>query len=72
MSFNKRFLNEKSIRSFAKANDFKSFERYMINADAYIIDTSDGLFASILHTNFCNGNEKTRKEIHQQLINDEI
>ncbi len=72
MSFNKRYLSEDSIRSNAKSNSFHWFERYMVNADAYIIDTSKGDFAEKIHEKFGKSNEEGRQEIHRQLVNDEI
>lgn len=74
MGFNKRFLSEETIRSNAKSNSdsFHWFERYMIHADAYIIDTTKGDFASKIHSQFWEGNEEERRKIHQQLVNDEI
>jgi len=74
MSFNKRYLSEDSIRSHAKANpdSFHWFERYMVYADAYIIDTTKGDFAEKIYEKFGEGNEAVRREIHRQLVNDEI
>jgi hypothetical protein len=74
MSFNKRYLSEDSIRSHAKSNpdSFHWFERYMVNADAYIIDTTKGDFAETIYEKFGEGNEEVRREIHRQLVNDEI
>lgn len=74
MSFNKRFLSEESIRSYAKSNvdSFHWFERYMVCADAYIIDMTKGDFAEKIHEKFGEGNEEIRREIHRQLVNDEI
>lgn len=74
MSFNKRFLSEDSIRSYAKSNadSFHWFERYMIGADAYIIDTTNGTFAEKIYEKFGRSNEEGRREIHRQLVNDEI
>jgi len=74
MSFNKRYLSEDSIRSHAKSNSdsFHWFERYMVNADAYIIDTSKGDFAEMIYEKFGEGSEEVRREIHRQLVNDEI
>ena len=74
MSFNKRYLSEDSIRSSAKANSdsFHWFERYMVYADAYIIDTTNGDFAEKIYKKFGEGNGELRREIHKQLVNDEI
>jgi len=74
MSFNKRYLSEDSIRSHAKSNpdSFHWFERYMVYADAYIIDTTKGDFAEKIYEKFGEGNEEVRREIHRQLVNNEI
>jgi hypothetical protein len=69
MSFNKRFLSENSIRSFAKADSFKSFERYMTYADAYITETG---WASEIYHKFGEAEESERKNIHQSIINNLI
>jgi hypothetical protein len=73
MSFNKRFLSESSIRSSAKSNQdsFHWFQRYMVYADAYIIE---GDWASDIHDKFCKAEEDSeeRRKIHQQIINEEI
>ena len=76
MSFNKRFLSESSIRSYAKSNkdSFHWFQRYMVYADAYIIDMTNGDWAQQIHDRFCNAKEDSeeRRKIHQQIVNDEI
>jgi hypothetical protein len=48
MGFNKRYLSERGIRSYAKSNvdSFHWFERYMVGADAYIIESEPEDFAS--------------------------
>ncbi len=71
MSFNKRFLSESSIRSFAKSykDSFHWFQRYMIYADAYIIE---GDWASDMYNKFGEAGEEERRTIHQQIANDEI
>ena len=69
MSFNKRFLSDDSIRSFAKADSFKSFERYMTCADAYIIETG---WANEIYHKFGEAEEAERKNIHQSIINNLI
>ena len=68
MSFNKRFLSEGSIRSFAK-NEFNSFETYMTNADAYITETG---WASKMYDKFGMADEDQRRKIHLQIQNNEI
>ena len=76
MSFNKRFLSESSIRSFAKSyhDSFHWFQRYMVYADAYIIDTTNGDWASDIHDRFCKAEEDSeeRRNLHQQIVKDEI
>lgn len=74
MSFNKRYLSEDSIRSSAKSNSdsFHWFERYMVYADAYIIDTTNGTFAEEIYEKFGESTEEGRREIHRQLVNNEI
>jgi len=73
MSFNKRFLSESSIRSFAKSyrDSFHWFQRYMVYADAYIIE---GDWASGIYERFGEAGEDSeeRRKIHQQIVNDEI
>jgi hypothetical protein len=73
MGFNKRFLSESSIRNFAKSNhdSFHWFQRYMVYADAYIIE---GDWASEIYHKFGEAGEDSeeRRKIHQQLVNDEI
>ena len=44
----------------------------MVNADAYIIDTTKGDYAEKLYEKFGEADEKGRREIHRQLVNDEI
>ncbi len=66
MSFNKRFLKEESIRSFAN-NDFESFEVYMTNADAYIVEPG---WAYETFKKFDLANEEERKLIHQTIKNE--
>lgn len=36
MSFNKRFLTQETILSYAKTADFNSFARYLLSPDAII------------------------------------
>jgi hypothetical protein len=73
MSFNKRFLSESSIRSFAKSykDSFHWFQRYMVYADAYIIE---GDWASKIHKKFNKFEEDSeeRRNLHQQIVNEEI
>ena len=73
MSFNKRFLSESSIRSFAKSykDSFHWFQRYMVYADAYIIE---GDWASEIYDRFGKAEEDSeeRRNLHQQIANDEI
>ena len=71
MSFNKRFLSESSIRSFAKSykDSFHWFQRYMVYADAYIIE---GDWASDMYRKFGEAEEEERRIIHQQIVNEEI
>jgi len=74
MGFNKRFLSEDTIRTNAKNNTFHWFQRYMVYADAYIIDTSKGDWASKIHNEFCEAKEDSdvRKNLHYKIANDEI
>jgi len=74
MGFNKRFLSEDSIRSSAKNNTFHWFQRYMVYADAYIIDTSNGNWASDIYHQFGKAGEDSdeRRELHRKIANDEI
>ena len=73
MGFNKRFLSEESIRSFAKSHkdSFHWFQRYMVYADAYIVDTG---WASDIYDRFGKAGEDSeeRRELHRQIANDEI
>lgn len=69
MGFNKRFLSENSIRTFAKVDSFNRFEHYMICADAYIIETG---WASEIYHKFGEAEESERKNIHQSIINNLI
>lgn len=73
MGFHKRFLSESSIRTFAKSNrdSFHWFQRYMVYADAYIIE---GDWASKIHKQFCKAEEDSeeRRKLHEQIANDEI
>jgi hypothetical protein len=68
MGFNKRFLSEESIRAFAQ-NDFQSFETYMTNADAYIVNMG---WADKIYHQFGEANEKQRKELHKKIKNGTI
>lgn len=76
MGFNKRFLSEDSIRGYAKANadSFHWFQRYMVHADAYIIDMTNGSWASDIHSQFCKAKEDSdeRRELHRKIVNNEI
>lgn len=74
MGFNKRFLSEDSIRSSAKNSNFHWFQRYMVYADAYIIDTSKGDWASKMYHQFGQAGEDSeeRRELHRKIANDEI
>ena len=74
MGFNKRYLSEKGIRSYAKSNvdSFHWFERYMVGADAYIIESEPGDFASKFYDKFGQANQEKRKELFNKLINEEI
>lgn len=73
MGFNKRFLSESSIRSSAKSHkdSFHWFQRYMVYADAYIIE---GEWASEIYHRFGEAKEDSeeRRELHRQIANDEI
>jgi hypothetical protein len=69
MSFNKRNFDETSIRRSAKNNTFKEFEKFMVSSDMYICDSG---FASIIHDQFIKGSNYERKEIYEQINNDEI
>jgi ATP-dependent phosphoenolpyruvate carboxykinase len=68
MGFHKRFLSEETIRSNAKS-DFQSFETYMTNADAYIVNTG---WADKIYHQFGQSKEKQRKELHKQIQNGTI
>jgi hypothetical protein len=76
MGFNKRYLSEDSIRSNAKSNadSFHWFQRYMVYADAYIIDMTNGDWASKIHNQFCEAESDSieRRELHQKIVNNEI
>jgi len=73
MGFNKRFISEDSIRSMAKSykDNFHWFQRYMVYADAYIIQ---GEWASDIYHQFGKMEEDSegRIKLHQQIANDEI
>lgn len=74
MGFNKRFLSESSIRSFAKSNNFHWFQRYMVYADAYIIEGGPNDWANKMYHKFGQAGEDSeeRKELHRKIANDEI
>lgn len=74
MSFKKRILNEETIRLFAKSNTFHWFQRYMVHADAFIIEGSDNDWPSIIHKRFCDLEEDSeeRVEMHRKIANNEI
>jgi hypothetical protein len=74
MGFNKRYLSEGGIRSYAKSNrdSFNWFERYMVGADAYIIESEPEDFASKFYDEFRQSNQEKRKELFNKLINEEI
>lgn len=74
MGFNKRFLNEKSIRDFAKNNSFLDFQKYMVNADSYIIEGIQTDWARLIHDEFCKteNDSAERKELHRKIVNNSI
>tara|TARA_B110000503_G_scaffold33875_1_gene55022 strand:- start:1515 stop:1775 length:261 start_codon:yes stop_codon:yes gene_type:complete len=65
MGFNKRYLTESSIRSVANSDkeNFKGFQRYMIGADAYIIEQNENNWASNIFNKFDNADEEEQKQI---------
>jgi hypothetical protein len=69
MSFNRRIYTESNIRRTAKDSTFKEFERWMCNGDAATLGDS---FASMIHDMFFKASNTERKEIYDQLKNDEI
>ena len=73
MGFYKRFLSEDSIRNFAKSHcdSFHWFQRYMVCADAYMIE---GDWASEIWHKFdeAGKDSEERRKIHQQLVNNAI
>jgi len=74
MGFNKRFLSERGIRENAKSSSdsFYWFEKYMVGADAYIIESEPGDFASKFYNEFGQANQEKRKELFNKLIKEEI
>jgi hypothetical protein len=46
----------------------------MVYADAYIIDMTNGDWASKIHNQFCEAGQDSdeRRELHQKIVNDEI
>ncbi len=68
MGFNKRFLSEDSIRSFANSS-FDSFETYMTCADAYIVNLG---WAEKIYHQFGKAEKTERKEIHKKIKNGTI
>ena len=69
MSFNRRTYTESNIRRTAKDSTFKEFERWMCNGDAATLDDT---FASMIHGMFFKATNTERKEIYEQIKNDEI
>ncbi len=70
MSFHKRFLSEDSINNHAKYGNFESFQTYMTNADAYMIN---GNMASKFYQEFgqCEPDSQERKDLYTKIINNE-
>jgi hypothetical protein len=44
----------------------------MVGADAYIIESEPGVFASNFYDEFGQANQEKRKELFNKLINEEI
>lgn len=72
MSFNKRFLSKESIISQAKNNSFHWFQRYMVYADAYIIEDDGTQWASKFYDEFGKAGEDSekRKDMWEKLKNE--
>ena len=64
MGFNKRYFSLETIVSFAKANEYKSFERWMLNPDACIFQDSE---SSKTWNSFANSDETKRMKIYNKL-----
>lgn len=73
MSFNKRFLSKDSIKSYAKSSSFHWFQRYMVYADAYIIEDDGTGWASKFYDNFGKAGEDSekRKDMWEKLKNEQ-
>jgi len=74
MSFNKRFLSKDSIKNYAKSSDsFHWFQRYMVYADAYIIEDDGTGWASKFYDEFgkAGENSEKRKDMFEQLKNEQ-
>lgn len=67
MSFHKRFLSKKSIKSLANFVDFIEFQTYLTSADAYIIE---GNWASEFYDMFTYSDEKIRIEMYKKIKNE--
>ena len=74
MGFHKRYLSESSIRSNANSDkeNCNRFRRYMIGADAYIIEQSESSWASDIHDKFYNADEEEQKQIFKNITQNKI
>ena len=74
MGFNKRYLTESSIRSMADSNqeNFPGFQRYMIGADAYIIEQNENNWASSIFNKFNDANKEEQEQIFVNIILNKI
>ena len=74
MGFHKRYLSESSIRSYANSDkeNFNGFRRYMIGADAYIIEQTKDSWASNIHNKFYNADEEEQKQIFKNITQNKI
>ncbi len=66
MSFNKRFFSEKNIRTNAK-DTFDSFDMYMLKPDASFLTDE---WSHKFHKEYTQENEEIRKQIHENLKNE--
>lgn len=68
MSFNKRHLDEKTIRIYAQ-EEFEFFEDYLTKCDSYIVAPG---WAEEIHNKFITASPSEKKEIHTQIKNEPL
>ena len=64
MGFNKRFLSEDTIKSYAKSHTFHEFEKMMINSDSYTYLDS---YSAQIGAEFFISDKETKNKIYNQI-----